>query len=558
VTPRIDRRLLAASPRGRGMVAGASAAALAGGLLLIAQTVLVARMIASAFGGEGAAGLAGPALVVALVLAARGALAWATETGGRLAAQRLMSALRLQLAARRLAAPVPLDDAESAAVATAAVAGADELEAYFARYLPQLLLAVAVPPAVLLVAALTDRTSALVMLLTLPLIPIFMVLIGRLAEARARARWQELTTLSGHFLDVLGGLTTLRAFNRGEAQAERIAEVDERYRGATMETLRVAFLSGAVLDLAAVLGTALVAVTLGVRLDDGRVGLEPALIVLMLTPELYAPLRGLGAQFHASADGLAAAERILAQIDGSPAPRPSERRTAVPDIARFGVSLEAVSFAYPARPQPVIRGLSLEIGPCETVALTGPSGSGKSTLAALVLGFVQPAEGAVRCGPLELSRADGDLWRTQIAWLPQRPSLFTGSVADAIRLGHPAASRREIAAAARAGGADAFIRRLPQGYDTPVGEGGRQLSLGEVRRLALARALIRQAPLLILDEPTADLDAEAAAIVTAAIEQAGADRALLVISHRPEPVAVAGRVARVESGQIAARPVVPA
>jgi ABC-type multidrug transport system fused ATPase/permease subunit len=230
----------------------------------------------------------------------------------------------------------------------------------------------------------------------------------------------------------------------------------------------------------------------------------------------------------------------------------------VPDIARFGVSLEAVSFAYPARPQPVIRGLSLEIGPCETVALTGPSGSGKSTLAALVLGFVEPAEGAVRCGPLELSRADGDLWRTQIAWLPQRPSLFTGSVADAIRLGHPAASRREIAAAARAGGADAFIRRLPQGYDTPVGEGGRQLSLGEVRRLALARALIRQAPLLILDEPTADLDAEAAAIVTAAIEQAGADRALLVISHRPEPVAVAGRVARVESGQIAARPVVPA
>jgi ATP-binding cassette, subfamily C, bacterial CydD len=556
VSARIDRRLLAADPRGRAMVAGASAAALTGGLLLIAQTVLVARMIASAFAGDGAAALAGPALAVALLVAVRGLLAWTSETGGRLAAQRLMSALRLQLAERRLAAPVPLDNAESAAVATAAVAGADELEAYFARYLPQLLLAVMVPPAVLLVAALTDLESAFVMLLTLPLVPIFMVLIGRLAEARARARWQELTTLSGHFLDVLGGLTTLRAFNRGEAQAERIAEVDERYRGATMATLRVAFLSGAVLDLAAVVGTALVAVTLGVRLDDGGVGLEPALIVLMLTPELYAPLRGLGAQFHASADGLAAAERMLAQIDATPTP--AQRGTALPEIARFGVSLESVTFAYPARPQSVIRGLSLEIAPGETVAVTGPSGSGKSTLAALLLGFVQPAEGAVRCGELDLTRCDGDLWRTQIAWLPQRPSLFAGSVADAIRLGDPFASRREVAAAARASGADVSIRLLPQGYDTPVGEGGRQLSLGEVRRVALARALIRQAPLLILDEPTADLDAEAAAVVTAAIERAGQDRAVLVITHRPEPAAIADRVLRVESGRIAAAPGVPA
>ncbi|HEU0195138.1 MAG TPA: ATP-binding cassette domain-containing protein, partial [Gaiellales bacterium] len=378
-----------------------------------------------------------------------------------------------------------------------------------------------------------------------------------LAEARAQARWQELTMLSGHFLDVLGGLTTLRAFNRGEAQAERIGEVDERYREATMATLRVAFLSGAVLDLAAVLGTALVAVTLGVRLDDGGIGLEPALIVLMLTPELYAPLRGLGAQFHASADGLAAAERILAQIDAAPAPKRSRRGTAVPDIARFGVSLDAVSFAYPARPQPVVHGLSLEIAPGETVALTGPSGSGKSTLAALLLGFVQPADGAVRCGPLDLAEADSEPWRGQIAWLPQRPSLFTGSVADAIRLGDPRAGRRQIAAAARAGGADAFIRRLPQGYDTRVGEGGRPLSLGEVRRLALARALIRQAPLLILDEPTADLDAEAAATVTAAIEQAGAERAVLVISHRPEPAATADRIVRLESGRIAAPRAVP-
>ena len=269
-------------------------------------------------------------MLFAVVVLARGVVAGGFETTGRLAAGRVMSELRLGLVSSRLRAAAASDPVEAGEIATAAVAGVDGLETYFGRYLPQVVLAVLVPIAVLLWTADIDLTSAVIMLATLPLIPVFMVLIGRYTEAKTRARWEALARLSNHFLDVVRGLPTLRAFNRGAAQAERIEAVSETYRRTTMETLRVSFLSGAVLDLAATLATALVAVTLGVRLIDGTVGLQPALTVLLLTPELYAPLRSLAAQFHVSADGLAAAERILDLVDAPPAVR-RHRTGARPD-----------------------------------------------------------------------------------------------------------------------------------------------------------------------------------------------------------------------------------
>ena len=544
---RVDRRLLVADPRGTVEVLAASGAALAGALLLIVQLVLLARAVAAAFDGAGHTELRRDALAIALVVLARAALVWMCETAGRSGAQRLMSALRMELAAGRIAAPAPADHAESADVAVAAVHGADQLQVYFVRYLPQLVLAVTIPVCVLAVAAVVDLESALVMLVTLPVIPVFMVLLGRLAEARARARWAELTALSGHFLDVLSGLATLRAFNRGAAQAERIAEVDERYRATTMATLRVAFLSGAVLDLAAVLGTALVAVTLGVRLDDGRIGLEPALIVLMLTPELYAPLRGLAAQFHASADGLAGAERMLEMIAAPPSPRSTG--VAVPQLAGHGVCLEDVSFAYPGRDVRVLDRVSLVVEPGETVVLAGPSGSGKSTVGSLLMGFCDPLEGCVRCGAADLSRCDLDAWRRQIAWLPQRPAAISGSVGALIAMGDPSAGRARIEQATHIAGADAVIRGLPDGYDTQIGEGGRRLSPGELRRVALARALLRRAPLVILDEPTADLDGDAAELVAAAVERLAGTCGVLVMSHQPQRFAGA-RVVQLEWGRV--------
>jgi thiol reductant ABC exporter CydD subunit len=389
------------------------------------------------------------------------------------------------------------------------------------------------------------------MLLTLPLVPVFMWLIGRYTEQRTRERWQGLRQLSTHFLDVVRGLPTLRAFNRAEAQATVIAQVSDRYRRATMGTLRVSFLSGAVLELAATLGVALVAVTVGVRLVDGGLGLQAGLTVLVLAPELYLPFRRLGAEYHASADGLAVVERLLTLLDAPAAAGAGGPRRA-PSPWAEPVRLERVSFSYPSRPGPVLEGLDLELGAGETVALVGESGAGKSTVAALLLCLLAPAGGRVTVGGLDLAGCDAEAWRRQIAWVPQRPTLLRASVADNIRLADPAASSTRVRAAAEAAGADAFVAALPDGYDTVVGDGGRPLSPGERRRIGLARAFVRDAPLAILDEPTADLDPASVTIVAEAVERLGVDRTVLVIAHRPEVVGRADRVVRLERGRAVA------
>jgi thiol reductant ABC exporter CydD subunit len=428
------------------------------------------------------------------------------------------------------------------------VQGVDGLEAYFGRYLPQVVLACVVPVAVLVWVAAIDLTSAGIMLLTLPLVPVFMWLIGRYTEERTRRRWQALRLLSTQFLDVVRGLPTLRAYNRSRAAAATVAEVSERYRRATMGTLRVAFLSGSVLELAATLGVALVAVTAGVRLVDGNLGFRAGLAVLVLAPELYLPLRQLGAQFHASADGLAVAERILGLLDG-PAAVESRGALTPPSPAELPVRLERVSFAYPSRPGLVLDGLDLELAPGQTTVLAGPSGAGKSTVAALLLGLAEPSAGRVTVGGVDLADCDPEAWRRLVAWVPQQPMIFRGTVAENVRLGDPSASDEGVREAARLAGADGFVAALPSGYDTLVGDGGRTLSAGERRRIALARAFLRDAPLVILDEPTADLDPASAELVADAIDRLRAGRTVLVIAHRPELAGRADRVIAIDRGK---------
>ena len=315
-----------------------------------------------------------------------------------------------------------------------------------------------------------------------------------------------------------------------------------------MGTLRVAFLSGAVLELAATLGVALVAVTAGVRLVDGTLGFQAALTVLVLAPELYLPLRQLAAQFHASADGIAVAERMMELID-EPAPAAGGGKLVAPTPLDATIRFEAVSYAYPSRPGLVLDGLDLELYPDETVALVGPSGSGKTTVASLLLRFVEPAHGRISVGGIDLAHCRADLWREQLAWVPQRPTIFRGTVADNIRLGDPGATVRSVRDAAVLAGADRFVQALPFGYETVVGDGGRPLSAGESRRIALARAFVRNAPLVILDEPTADLDRTSAAVVAEAVERLRLGRMVLLIAHRPELVEHADRVVLLEDGK---------
>jgi thiol reductant ABC exporter CydD subunit len=375
-----------------------------------------------------------------------------------------------------------------------------------------------------------------------------MWLVGRYTERRARERWRALALLSTHFLDSVRGLPTLRAFNRGETQAERIAEASDRYRRATMGTLKVAFLSGTVLELAATLGVALVAVIVGVRLVDGGIGLEAGLTVLVLAPELYLPLRNLAAQFHASADGVTVAERLLDLVDTEEAA--SSGSGTPPSAADLPVRLEGVSFAYPARLGAVLDRVDLELRPGETVALVGPSGGGKSTIASLLLRLAEPTRGRVTVGTVDLAACEAESWRAQIAWVPQHPTIFRGTVADNIRLGDASADDARVRAAAELASAAAVIGLLPDGYETMVGEGGRPLSAGEVQRLALARAFLRNAALVILDEPTANLDPTSAGLVRDAIERLRAGRTVLLIAHRPELAALADRVVHLRGGRI--------
>ncbi|HEY7622707.1 MAG TPA: thiol reductant ABC exporter subunit CydD [Solirubrobacteraceae bacterium] len=548
-----DQRLLRRTRAARPLLVADVALGVATVVPVLVQATLLARIVARAFDGAAVADLRVELAALALAFCARGLLAWGMEVAGRRAAADVLSELRLALVRRRLAAqPTSADGAEAGEIATAAVQGIDALEAYFARYLPQAVLASVVPLAVIAWVASLDVESAIVMALTLPLVPVFMWLIGRASEQRARERWHALRRLSNHFLDVVRGLPTLRAFNRGQAQAQTIAEVSERHRAATMGTLRLSFLSGSVLELAATLGVALVAVTIGVRLVDGGVGLQVAMTVLVLAPELYLPLRRLGAEFHASADGLAVAERILALLD-APATAVAGGAQRAPSPAVATVRLERVSFAYPSRAGLVLDGLDLELRPGEVVALVGESGAGKSTAAALLLGLLAPTAGRITVGGADLARCDIEAWRRQVAWVPQRPALVRGSIADNIRLGRPSACEHDVSRAAVMAGADRFIGALAAGYETMVGDGGRPLSPGERRRVGLARAALRDAPLVILDEPTADLDPASVAVVAQAVERLAAGRTLLVIAHRDEVVERADRVIRLAGGAVHAQ-----
>jgi thiol reductant ABC exporter CydD subunit len=548
-----DQRLLRRTRAARPLLVADVALGIATVVPVLVQATLLARIVARAFDGAAVADLRVELAALALAFCARGLLAWGMEVAGRRAAADVLSELRLALVRRRLAAqPTSADGAEAGEIATAAVQGIDALEAYFARYLPQAVLASVVPLAVIAWVASLDVESAIVMALTLPLVPVFMWLIGRASEQRARERWHALRRLSNHFLDVVRGLPTLRAFNRGQAQAQTIAEVSERHRAATMGTLRLSFLSGSVLELAATLGVALVAVTIGVRLVDGGVGLQVAMTVLVLAPELYLPLRRLGAEFHASADGLAVAERMLALLD-APATAVAGGAQRAPSPAVATVRLERVSFAYPSRAGLVLDGLDLELRPGEVVALVGESGAGKSTAAALLLGLLAPTAGRITVGGADLARCDIEAWRRQVAWVPQRPALVRGSIADNIRLGRPSACEHDVSRAAVMAGADRFIGALAAGYETMVGDGGRPLSPGERRRVGLARAALRDAPLVILDEPTADLDPASVAVVAQAVERLAAGRTLLVIAHRDEVVERADRVIRLAGGAVHAQ-----
>jgi ATP-binding cassette subfamily C protein CydD len=553
----VDPRLLRYAGAARGYLVVTVALGLAGTALILAQAGLLAHALAAAARGDVVATLAGTLTALLIVVAARAAVSYGGEVTALRAAATVKSQLRSAVTARALRlGPGWLGGQRVGEIATLSTRGLDGLDPYFARYLPQLVLAVLVPIAVLARVAAADWISAVVIAVTLPLIPVFAVLVGWHTKAQTQRQWRLLAILGGHFLDVVEGLPTLKVFGRAQAQEEVIAEVTNDYRKATMATLRVAFLSALVLELAAAVATALVAVEVGLRLLYGHIGYETALLVLLLTPEAYLPLRAIGAQFHASMEGAAAAGRVFEILDtpipaqpvrpGRPAPRP---KTA--DLGVAEIRLDGITVTYPARHRPALDGVSLTVVPGERIVLTGASGAGKSTLLALLLRFLAPAAGTIEAGGADIAAMDLPQWRRQIAWVPQQPYLFSGSAADNIALGQPGASREAIGRAAELAGAAEFIESLPRGYDTPFGERGLRLSAGQRQRIALARVFLRDAPLLLLDEPTAHLDPAGARLIALALDTEFADRTVILISHGQGWTAGGfGRVLSLEHGTL--------
>jgi thiol reductant ABC exporter CydD subunit len=521
-------------------------------VLIVARAWLLADLVEGAFArGRSLAALRAPVVLLALVVLARAGVAWAAELAASRASARAKSQLRKALLER-----VALIGADSSreertgALATLATRGIDVLDGYFSLYLPQLFLAVIVPLVVLAVVVSQDWISALIIAGTLPLIPLFMALVGAATRDRMSRQVRALELLAGHFLDVVAGLPTLKVFGRAKAQVAAVREVSERYRVAAMATLRVSFLSSLILELVATLSVALIAVAIGLRLMSGSLDLRSALFVLVLAPEAYLPLRQLGANYHASAEGLAAAERAFAVLE-KPLP-PRGTRCEVPDPALAGITVEGLRVAYPGRDRPALDGVSLHVEPGEVLAIAGPSGSGKSTLLGVLLGLVAADAGSVRVGGVQLAELDPEAWRARLAWVPQRPHMFAASVAENVRLGCPGASGDQVRRAIAAAGLAEVVQRLPDGVDTVLGDRGAGLSAGERQRVALARAFLRDAPLLLLDEPTANLDGHTERAVLDAVRRLSHGRTVVLVAHRPALLALADRVVRLAEVGVAA------
>lgn len=519
-----------------------------GGLLVIAQAWCLAHIVnAVVFAQQTMADVQNYLAGILLIIVFRVIVSYVTERVAFLASAGIKQSMRASLLKKiQQLGPAYLSGERSGEISTTLTAGVEALENYYARYLPAMSLALWVPLSILVFVFPVDWKSALVMLFTAPLIPFFMILIGKGAEKLNQQQWQQLARLGGHFLDVIQGLTTLKLFNASRREARVVERISEEYREATMKVLRVAFLSSLALEFFATVSIAIVAVLIGFRLLFAEMDFQSGFFILLLAPEFYLPLRSLGTHYHSRMEAIASSERII-EILQTPLTTCDERRIDV-KTKSIGVSLRDVTFNYADRA--ALKGVSFDIPAGEHVALVGPSGSGKSTLINLLLGFLQPEHGEILINQHNLQQINLDSWRQTIAWIPQRPRLFYGSVQDNLTLGMKDVDQASILDALEKSYAREFVEKLPDGLATRIGEGGQGLSGGQIQRLALTRAFLRQPGLLILDEPTAHLDRHSESIIQQALEEFSKGRTVLSIAHRLSTILQADRIIVLDQGQV--------
>lgn len=524
-----DPRLLRYSRSSRGFIFALVLIATLGALLTITQALLLVDLICKFFQHKHTfASVHVEVLTLALVFLARALLAYVNDRLATRASSKMRNELRSQVMAKTLEnGGADSQEQGTAGLAVLVTKGINNLDGYFAKFLPQLFIAVVVPILVGVTITFRDWKSGLIILLTIPLIPIFGILIGRFTASATEKKWQTLGLLSGYFLDLLSGLKTLKVYGREKLQSKKLHEVGEKYRIETMQVLRISFLSSLALELIATLSVALLAVTIGLRLVNGSMPLSVGLLVLVLAPEVYWPIRQVSAYFHAAADGVAAFNQLFAILE-----KPS-RTGDVKLVDISGIAWSDLVISYQDRNQIRIPAGTLERG--QVHALVGPSGSGKSTLAAVLLGFVQPISGEVivssSIGETKLTALDMPSWRSQLAWQPQEPKFPIGTVADILRHAKPGASDSELTKALSI--VDLELDDLPGELQTELGTVQQKLSIGQLRKVALARAILKCAPIIILDEPTASVDDISEATIAKLLSaQAAAGAMILVISHR--------------------------
>jgi len=525
------------------------------GLLIIWQAFELSSVINQVFLGSASLGEVSFILGLLLVIIfLRAVLSWGSEVSANRVAIRIKADLREQLFHHLLElGPTFTKSERTGELAVVATEGIESLDAYFSQYVPQLVISAIVPLAILVVVFPIDPLTGFILLVTAPLIPVFMVLIGKAAEALTHKQYDTLRRLSAHFLDSLQGLTTLKQFGRSKSHVKNIEQASDHFRDVTLNVLRVTFLSALVLEIVATLSTALIAVEVGLRLLYGRMEFEQALFLLVLAPEFYIPLRMLGLRFHAGMSGTAAAKRIFEILDipvNNAAPDSPDTSSGSMGLKIESIQFKDVQFSYPGESTPSLTNINIQILQGQLVALVGATGAGKTTLMNMLLGFVDPNSGNVMVNGVDLKNLDPVDWRSHVAWVPQTPHLFHDSIEANIRLANPNASDEQVEAASMAANLHEFIQTLPNGYRTLVGEGGARLSGGQAQRLAIARAFIKDAPLLILDEPTSNLDPELEGLLWDSIQRLMKNRTVIVIAHRLNTIVKADQIFVMENGRV--------
>ncbi|NTU58070.1 MAG: thiol reductant ABC exporter subunit CydD [Chlorobiaceae bacterium] len=524
-----------------------------GALMLICQAWALGGIIEQLFKASGdGSGI----LPLSGLFALFSLLRMLTNWAGSQAAKRGTIRIRQKLSHRLAEAVADLGPTfarseQSGRLVTTMLKGVESIDAYFSQYIPQLLLALVTPVLILAAVFPSDWIAGAIMVVSAPLIPFFMIVIGRSAKAATEKQWTTMSRMSGYFLDMLQGLTTLKLFAQEKTRRNGIEEASENFRRSTMKVLKIAFLSSLTLELVGTIGIAVVAVNIGLRLTSGAIPFRPAVFILLLIPDFYLTLRQLGTKFHAGMEGVTASKEMHEILDRSASLKRAAGKLDLPKAAiSRPIVLDDIGFTFPGSQKPALEAVSCTLLPGTVTALTGPSGAGKSTLMNLLLRFIEPGEGKLSLGDVPVANYCQAAWYRNIAWVPQHPFLFNATIRDNLLMARPEATYEEIETALRQAGLVEMVSSLPDGLETMIGEQGARLSGGEAQRLSLARAFLKDAPILLLDEPTSHTDPILETRLRAAMAELMRGRTVVMIAHRLESIRNADRIIVLDSGRV--------